>query len=169
MALPSSFQRRSHSNVLGSRAGTWVGRESGRSSKQKLKRCRRQKPAGFKCWHSESWKPHNWTRSSMPWTLVSPSVTLSFPFPLQCDGNSLDNSDNYCTEWLFIVYNKLISDVIVIITINDVRGTKLGGTSHSGKACVHVCAQITPVSILQIQSCPVVICLSSHQILNMWF
>ena len=77
--------------------------------------------------------------NTMPWTLVSPSVTLSFPFPLQCDGNSLDNSDNYCTEWLFIVYNKLISDVIVIITINDVRGTKLGGTSHSGKACVHVC------------------------------
>lgn len=61
------------------------------------------------------------TRSLIPRTLVSPSVNLSFPFPLQCDGNSLDNCDNHCTKWLFLVYNKLISDVIIIITINDVR------------------------------------------------
>ena len=52
---------------------------------------------------------------------VLDSLNLSFPFPLQCDSNSLDNCDNYCTKWLCIVYNKLISDVIVIITINDVR------------------------------------------------
>lgn len=52
---------------------------------------------------------------------VLDSLDLSFPFPLQCDSNSLDNCDNYCTQWLFIVYNKLISDVIVIITINGVR------------------------------------------------
>lgn len=52
---------------------------------------------------------------------VLDSLNLSFPFPLQCDSNSLDNCDNYCTKWLSIVYNKLISDAIVIITISDIR------------------------------------------------
>lgn len=63
----------------------------------------------------------NRTRVLNSLNLSFPSVNLSFPFPLQCDGNSLDNCDNYCTKWLFLVYNKLISDVIVIITISDVR------------------------------------------------
>lgn len=90
-----------------------MGHESGRSPKQKLKRCRRHSQLG--------------SRLALTVTEVAQqdkvldSLNLSFPFPLQCDSNSLDNCDNYCTKWLSIVYNKLISDAIVIITISDIR------------------------------------------------
>lgn len=97
-----------------------MGCESGRSPKQKLKRCRRRSQLGSNA-GTHSHRSHKQDKVLNSLNLSFPSVNLSFPFPLQCDGNSLDNCDNYCTKWLFLVYNKLISDVIVIISISDVR------------------------------------------------